>query len=1359
MISLELQRLIRDNSIDVYLKDDQLAVRWHKGEVNHEILPILKENKSQLIAWLSENSNPDTTQGRAPTAHHLTTALASHSQQSLWTLNEIEAKGLHYTLPMLADLSGPLDREALSLALETIVQRHETLRSVFHITDDQLYQTLLENYRFVLDYSDLSGEQDLGTELAVIENSIFDLPFDLAKGPLFRGHLVKTAHNSHKLYLAGHHIVMDGWSFGVLSKELAELYKSRVTDQASSLEDLSHQFSDFSLWQQQQEASAETARHHRFWRKNLEGAPVVHSLPLDHPRKSHQGFEGDTVERPLPPECVTALQDLAKTHKTTLFTVFYAAFTALLARHSNENDIVLGAPVANRERTEFSKLIGFFANVLPLRAKVDPEQVFGDFIDQCHQNIFTAFDHQDTSFDRIVEQVNPPRNLSHSSIFQIMIAMENFVADSFTMHDVTLTLELPENISAKHDLALAIRHLPEGLSLNWTYATELFDRETVETLSEHFSILLLAIAADPQSTISDLPMMSEQENRELLKLSVGPKVPYDQTEYCHKLFESFVSSQPDHVAVRDSTGEITYGDLNSRADKIAALLSSRAGKQPGYIGIALDRSIDFICAQLAVLKSGNIFIPIDPSSPGKRVADIAEDTGFRLLISRNDLLADKDLVLEGIENLDITDLTNQPVSDSAPSAAMLTPGDAAYVVFTSGSTGRPKGAIASHRGFINMTLSQRDRFDMTPETVMTVSANVSFDSVLWEIWPTLTSGGCLVMTPDATLKDPLKLSEHLQQHQPSHFWLPTGLMETICSIDFNWPASIRHAFTGGDRLTKYCLPPELKASLVNIYGPSECSVWATCHEVTPQDPSPTPIGKPLYNVSTFIMDDKARLLPRGAVGEIYVGGDGVGLGYVNRPDLNEKSFIANPCDVKGHERLYRTGDLGRWLKDGTIDCLGRIDTQVKIRGFRIELSEITAHLLAQSEVVNAFVHVTEKSGDKQLVAFVVPQNPEQKNALVGDLRRHLGHVLPNYMIPSIFCILDALPLTANGKVDRRQLDTVLAEQGDTNQVNTASPRDQIELALYKIWQRILLHNKIGIRDNFFDIGGSSIAAIKVMSAINAQMETQLNVGDLLRATTIEEVAELIRSGRANRGEHSRIIDLKNGKKDRNIICVHPAGGTAFCYLSLAKLLPDELGVFGLQARGVYPGETFLPDISTMARHHIESIEHLLDGPTVLVGASFGGLLGYEMVRILHERGITNTSVVMLDTEGTEDPEILKLINPVSAEIFREKLVRYNGMYPGIDDAQISQYHQIYNHHLVSQRSFKAQTSKGRCLLVQATDDTSAEERAYGQEYWRKYAAGDLVFETSPGDHATMLEAPAVQHIAKILEKEITRDFT
>lgn len=1292
-------------------------------------------------------------------------------QASLWAVDQIAAFGQHYTIPLPLELHGPLQIGALENALRAMRDRHKILRAVFRLVDGEPQQ-IEQDEAFHLAVSELSISDT--TQSETLRAAIEDAPFDLANGPLLRAHLVRYSSQQHTLLLAFHHMVMDGWSLEIFVQELAALYAG------DSLAPLPIQYSDYARHLQQQPAQSSQISAKAFWQATLQDAPVAHSLALDRPRAARPDRLGARLARPLDAKLYSRLQALAQQHGSTLYTVLHAALAVLLARFSSETDVVIGAPVANRQMPQVAGLLGYFANVLPLRSQVQIEQSFIEFLQLSHQRNLAAFAEQSLSFDQIVACVNPPRSLQHNPLFQIFLASDEFGTQAIHAGGVQFAPRMTAQIEAKYELTLGLRQANAGqeAALYWTYASAIFDAASIARMADAMQVLLAEIVAKPHVQIGKLALMDNQQHQTLLALGQGAPRSYPLRYLAQQRVAQLAAVQPDAPALVFETQRYSYAQMQASALKIAAHLRGQQGRN---IGIVLGRNCEFILAQLAILHAGAVFVPLDPHIGKQRIATVIEDADISVLLTVSawqEQLASLPVNKIYLDALPDEELSAAPAFAAEADEARLDA--AAYIVFTSGSTGLPKGAVNTHRGLLNLCDWQIESFAMSAQSVMTVSANVSFDSILWEIWPALLAGACLVITPEATLKDPLALSSHLQLHQPSHFWLPTGLMEAVCSVPFTWPSSIRWAFTGGDRLSRYCLPPEVNARLFNLYGPSEAAVLSTAAEVLPDGPLPVPIGGPLPNVALYIVDQEGQLLPRGAVGELCIAGYNVGLGYLNRPSLNAEKYLANPFSRSSHyQRLYRSGDYARWREDGSLDCLGRIDMQVKIRGFRIEPQEVAAELMRSQLLAAVYVDVQLFGGEKNLIAYAVPLTFEDANqpAIEAPLRSHVAQNLPAYMQPARYFFMAQLPLTANGKIDRRAL---LASSAEANlslpassaaahspnqsaqhtppkQVNTASPRDHIEMQIYRFWREVLLQEQIGIRDSFFDVGGSSISAIKVVGAMNQYFALALPVATLFHAATIEALGGEVRAALANGAAASlptHLIDFRRGERSRNIICIHPGGGTAFCYLSLAKLVPDEIGVFGVQARGVQEGEEVLPTINAMAEHYIELISHLLDKPYVILGASFGGLVAYEMSRILHERGYVHGCGIMLDADTTDDPEILARVKGVSAEVFRQKLVTYNGMFPGIDDAQIARYHAVYNHNLVSICSFAGLPHHGRCVLVQPVAGRDEANLAAGQRYWLPRVSQGLVLARIAGDHSTMLEAPPVLEVVAIAAREL-----
>ncbi|MDR0808167.1 MAG: amino acid adenylation domain-containing protein, partial [Gemmobacter sp.] len=870
-----------------------------------------------------------------------------------------------------------------------------------------------------------------------------------------------------------------------------------------------------------------------------------------------------------------------------------------------------------------------------------------------------------------------------------------------------------------------------------------FAPATIARYNRGFLSLLEGVAAAPETLLSNLPLVSAAEEAHLLALGTGPvRDDGPNPPEPHELIAGFAETTPDAIAVIWQGRAMTYGELNARANRLARHLRALGVRAGDAVAVATGRNAAMIEALVAVNRAGAAIVQMPTDAPLDRVTGILQDSASRVLLTlseREDLMG-----LPGAVAVD-RDAGWRDLPDGPPEPWV---NPISYIVYTSGTTGAPKGTLNTHLGLLNMCRWQAGDFGMDARCSQTVAANPAFDAIMWEIWPALSVGGRLIILEADDLADVARLQAALDRYQPSHFWLPTGLMEAMCSSGLRLPRSVRSVSTGGDRLQGYCLPGDCGLPLANIYGPSEAAVITVCVVLQPHETSLAPIGRPVPNTCVYVMDDRGRLLPEGAVGELCLSGPSLGPGYLNRPELTAQKFVANPYAKPGHEILYRTGDLARWRPDGRLECLGRTDFQIKLRGYRIEPQEIAAVLLAQPGIQAAFVEAID-SGARQLVAFVVAE-PGQDTALMEPpVKDALARVLPSYMMPRRYVWLEALPLTDRGKIDRRALAALAPEPG--RQVNTASPRDDLELKLYDIWSSVLLHPDIGLRDNFFEIGGTSLSAIKIVHRINAELGASLAVTEMIAHPTIEELGGVLRSGRERRRPQNPIC-FRKGAGAVNVVCVHPGGGTAFAYLSLAKELPEDHGVWGIQSVGVYPGDEMLPDIGAMADHYIGLIDDLLDRPLVITGASFGGLVAYEMVRRLHLAGNDRATAVMLDALGSDDPAITQNEKLADADEFRAKLITYNGMFPGIDDAQIDQYHRIYNHNTLASRRWHFRRTEGRVILVQAIRGRSRAQLRYLRFFWQMRAKGRFLFKCTAGDHSTTLEGEDVRRIARIIAK-------
>ncbi|RCH64527.1 amino acid adenylation domain-containing protein [Streptomyces sp. SDr-06] len=1293
--------------------------------------------------------------------------MLSFAQQRLWVLSQMQGASEAYHMPMAVELRGALDRPALGRALDALAARHEVLRTrLVSVAGVPFQRVGPADAGFPLTITDLTGTPDAWQQLAVLQREEAAAPFDLERGPLTRGRLVMLEAERHVLLLTLHHIIADGWSMSVLNRELGALYAAFTAGAENPLSALPVQYADYAAWQRQwlSEDAAESQRAH--WRKALTEAPALLELPTDRPRPAEQDYRGAQVPVTLDEELTAALRALGKQNGSTLFKTVLTGWALTLSRLAGTEDVVIGAPAANRTRPELEGLIGFFVNTVALRVDLSGEPTVAELVRRADAAVLSALQHQDLPFEQVVEAVNPPRNLGHTPLFQAMLAWQTATEEMLELPGFqSVPLEFPR-FTAAFDLTLCLTARDGRVTGELDYATALFDAATAERHVRQLLHVLRQMAEDPERPVAALTLLDERELHQVLVEFNGTERAPTPTGLVER-FEARVRERPDQVAVVHEGERLDYATLDRRANRVAQALIARGVCTDRVVGLHMGLSVDLVVGILGVLKASGAYLPLDPALPHARLADMVADSGAVLVLSDTD----------GAPTLSATsqDDAAPGSDDDAPSAPWLrlasveadaprdgapaTPyrrDDLAYVIYTSGSTGRPKGVAATHRGILNLLDYWSDEFGATPGLPSAMWPSFAFDASVQEFLLPLTTGGVLQLVPRDVRDDPETLTAWMREHRIVDILLPPSFVRWICEAPEERLAglALRCVRTGLEPLAEDALHRMEQAlpglRVLNGYGPTETALYCTAQ----LDPQPlarqAPIGRPVANTRVYVLDERLRPVPIGVAGELYIAGSGLARGYLNRPDLTAERFVPDPF-VPG-ARMYRSGDIARWLPDGQLLYVGRRDHQVKLHGFRIELGEIEATLLEQRGVSEAAVLADrDAAGEPRLVAAVGVGGAAPRP--VAEWRAALALRLPSHMIPAVFVELPRLPVTDNGKLDRAAL-LALAHTSLPAQVNQATPRDHIELKLYQIWQGLLLRPEIGIRDDFFDLGGTSISAIKLAHAVREAFGEALPVRDVLLHPTIEALSGRLRRG-ASGPPPDNLLDFRAGDGGARVVCVHPAGGTAFCYLSLAKVLPYSVGVHGIQSPGVNPGESFLPTVEAMAASYLELITPLLDAPLVLTGLSYGGLVAHEMGRRLAAAGHERVSVVLLDTQGTDDPERRAAVAPVDMAEFRDKLVKFNGMYPGIDDRQIEQYFHIYNHNRRTATSYIPAPSPARTVLMQAVENAPGPLLEEVRGFWHRRAEGDYRVEPVRCDHWEMLVSEAVLRVAATIEAELT----
>ncbi|MEQ8464529.1 non-ribosomal peptide synthase/polyketide synthase [Coleofasciculus sp. E1-EBD-02] len=1035
----------------------------------------------------------------------------SYAQQRLWFLDQLDPNRATYNIPMTLRLLGRLNVAALEQSLQEIVQRHQALHTNFIAVDGQPRPIIKTGTDWTVSIIDLqhlpTSEQKIEAEKIAQEQTT--LPFDLANDSLIRATLVRLNETEQWLSVCMHHIVSDGWSMGVFVEELTALYEAYVKGSPSPLTPLPIQYTDFAVWQRQWLQGEVLQSQLNYWQQQLADAPELLVLPTDRPRPAMQTFVGAYQKFTLAAELSQKLTELCQEQGVTLFMMLLAAFDTLLYRYSSQTDILVGTPIANRNHSEIEGLIGFFSNTLVMRSDLSDNPSFSELLTQVRQTAMDAYAHQDLPFEMLVEALQPERNLSHTPVFQVAFVLQNTPIAEVELSGLTIN-EVPiENAIAKFDLTLGMQKNDTEIEGVFEYNRDLFDASTIERMVGHWVTLLESIVAYPQERVSQLPMLTEVEQQQLLVDWNQTQTDYPQSKCIHQLFEEQVARSPKAVAVVFEQEQLTYEQLNCRANQLAHYLRSQGVRPDVLVGLCVERSLSMVVGLLGILKAGGAYVPLDPEYPTERLNYMLEDAQVSVLLTQQQFVETfhgrslppqhqgKLVCLDDLE-LDNLDLA-QNHHDNPNSGVQ--PFHLANVIYTSGSTGKPKGVMVEHSGLCNLSQAQIQTFGLHSQSRILQFASLSFDASIWEVVMALTAGGTLYLGTQDSLMPGQPLVERLRDYHITHVTLPPSALAVLPEEEL---AALQTIIVAGEA----CSPELIKKwsvtrNFFNAYGPTEASVCATIAKCNGDEK--ISIGRPIANTQIYILDSHLQPVPVGVPGELHIGGAGLARGYLNRDELTDEKFIANPFSNEPDSRLYKTGDLARYLRDGNIEFLGRIDNQVKIRGFRVELAEIEATLSQLPEVREAVVLAREdQSNDKRLVAYVVGQTETPLTS--NEFRQFLKAKLPDYMIPSAFVLLENIPLTPNGKVDRRALK---APDVSSLQDQYVAPRTPTEATLTQIWSQVLKVEPVGINDNFFDLGGHSLLATQIISRIQEALSISLPLRSLFESPTIAQLSEEI----------------------------------------------------------------------------------------------------------------------------------------------------------------------------------------------------------------------------------------------------------
>lgn len=1310
----------------------------------------------------------------------------SFYQQGLWVLSQLMPETSLYHVPKAIRLSGKLDISALERTLTEIVARHETLRTRFVATEGVPMQVISERLDIHLPTIDLSDRGDNEAEAARVLRDEARRPFNLGTGPLVRALLVKLASEEHIFLITMHHIITDGWSVGVLHREFMALYDAFASGKPSPLPQLKIQYPDYALWHRQWFQGEVYETQLAYWKKQFATLPPVLELPTDHQRptiQAHKAFRGSKRRLTLSKELTERLKQLCQKEEATLFMVLLAAYQILLHRYTGEEDIVVGSPIAGRCLAETEDLIGLFVNALALRVDLSGNPTFRELLSRVKEVALGGYANQDLPFETLVKELQPDRSLAHNPLFQVMFVLQSEPIPTLELPSLTVSHVQVENVVANFDLTLDAVERNGQLECMIESNADLFDYDRITRLLGHFETLLEGIVANPETRLSHLPLLSEVEKHQLLVEWTNTSTAYPSQRTVTALFEEQAEATPHAVALMCGEETMTYRELNRRANRLAHYLIEQGVRAESRVGLCLDRSPELIVAVLGILKAGGAYVPLDPTYPAPRLNFMLQDAGIEVLLTERSLQASFDGANIRTLLLDEHAAKIATASDANP-ATQTTAESLAYVMYTSGSTGQPKGVAITHRNIVRL-VKNTNYASFGSDEVFLQFAPISFDASTFEIWGALLNGARLaLMPPGAASLD--ELGQALKRYRVTTLWLTAGLFHLMVDTHLEDLRGLRQLLAGGDVLSvphvKKVVQELPQCRLINGYGPTENTTFTCCYPI--EDPQSingsVPIGRAIANSYVYVLDRHMNPAPVGIPGELYIGGDGVARGYLNQPALTASKFIRDPFKNGNGTQLYKTGDLVRRRASGEIEFLGRIDNQVKVRGYRIELGEVESVLGQHPSVRDAVVVVRKDQGDKHLAAYVVPQAGTTPTPT--ELRDFLSQRLPSQMVPSLFVVLEKLPLSANGKIDRAALP---AGNGNlqANRERVLAPQDKLEVKLQRIWEKVLGVSPVGMDDNFFELGGHSLLAVRLFAQIEKTLERNLPLATLFQAPTIRLLAEVLRQEGWN-APWSSLVLLNRGGNRRPFFCVHAAGGNVLEYHALAQFLGADQPFYGFQALGLDGKQAPHTSIKEMATHYINEMREVQPhGPYLIGGRSSGGTIAYEMACQLLDQGEQVELLALLDTypagyfkllPGAGSRRWLHLVKKIQSHAHNLRQLGAQQKVAYLTDKL--KYAPAKTKHKIYRRAFKLYQRLGRRLpavlrnieelnfaavkdyvprvyagaatLFLASDDLTA---AYDvEEGWQGLVAGGLRKIRVPGNHLDIVKDPHVRTLAEKL---------
>lgn len=1356
----------------------QIRDKWNK-EISFSTVfnyPTIKE-LAVLIKEVSETST------EIVAVEDRASALLSYEQHRLWFIDQMEGPSATYNIPFEIDLNGKLNKHALQVALDYVVKRHESLRTVFSMDGETPVQHILP-----ADQSSIRLEivESNPEELASVVEEAKQFHFDITKEPPVKAVLFKVAEDKHVLLLLFHHIIADGWSLIPLTKDLSKAYKNSLEHTDITDEPLAIQYQDYVAWQQEQMGKSSAEEELDYWKQQLIELPAETPLPYDVQRPKTRQNEGKHYPFIIDQQLQSAITNYAKENNVTTFMVLQASLTSVLSRLGSGVDIPIGTPIVGRNNQQLDDLIGFFVNTLVLRTDVSNNPTFHELVSRVKKTNVEAYDRQDIPFDKVVEIVNPERSASRHPLFQMMLILQNAPNPVVDIPQVDSDVKVSGTGTAKFDLTFELWEQPnEAGALNGIieYRTDLYKDNQIEYMCQQWLTFLKHALETPDKTIGTIPFISTEERQ--FVLDYKKQANNESTDRSIvQIFESQVDKYPHNIAVSYEGEQLTYQQLNERANQMARYLMDQGAGPEKLISIMLPRSISMMVSILAVLKTGSAYVPVDPDYPDERISYILSDANPSIVIT-NEKSNQTTEDFTSLHVIDIADVSsrilqaysNQNINQSI--SAM----NAAYIIYTSGSTGKPKGVVIPHHNVIRLLNETDEWYHFNSDDVWTMFHSYAFDFSVWEIWGALLYGGKLVIVPYNVSRMPIEFLDLLVQEQVTVLnQTPSAFYQLMYAEqerrDLSRKLSLRYVVFGGEQLELarlkdwFTLHENSTTKLINMYGITETTVHVSYLELNEEiidQQGNSLIGTNIPDLEIYILDDFLQPVPIGVTGEMYVAGGGLARGYLNQSSLTASRFVANPFGEAG-SRMYKTGDLAKWLDDGTIDYIGRSDHQVKIRGYRIELGEVNAHIISHESIKEAATTVLNQHGDNQLVSYIVTD----KEVRDADLKAYIASFLPGYMIPSTFVHIDRIPLTAHGKLDTKNLPL----PDYTVNVTGEGPRTPSEELLCELFKEILHLDEVGIHDSFFDLGGHSLLAVTLMNRIRELFGKELGIGVLFEAPTVAELVHVLDGDNDTSSSLDMLLPLRKSGSELPLFCVHPAGGLSWCYAGLMSTLGPEFPIYGLQARGISEAEAKPDSLVEMAQDYIAEMKRVQpEGPYRVLGWSLGGNVAHAITVELQKLGDEVELVFIMDsypsdfvplsgeegeqdaliallTLGGYDPEQL-MHKEISIENVVELLNHHGSALASLDKQTIINLKETYRNSVKIMSEYKPKTFDGNMIFFKSTIVPDWFTDADPSK-WTPFISGEMLEYDIHCRHKDMCQPEPLAEIGAIVEQELQK---